>query len=204
MLDEYLVDARSTWDAQAATFDVEPDHGLRDPDVKAAWRQLLAQWLPSNPCRVLDVGCGTGSMSLLAAELGHHVSGVDCSPEMIKLAQTKAAEQGLSIAFTLMDAAKPTVAPGIFDVVMCRHVLWALPDPPAVLKRWQTLLTSSGRMILIEGFWMTGGGLKATELTSLLPTELSVINTVDLSPQSLLWGKQVNDERYAILLCTER
>jgi len=198
--ENYLTDARTVWDREAATFDREPDHGMNDPVVKATWQQLLTQWLPATPCRVLDVGCGTGSMSVLAAALGHTVLGIDCSPAMIKLAQAKAATQELSIAFQVMDAAKPTLAPQRFDVVICRHLLWTLPEPAAVLERWKKLLAASGRMLLIEGFWLTGAGLKMTEIISLLPNELAVIETINLSPLSALWGKSVTDERYAILL----
>jgi len=196
----YLSDARSAWDCAAATFDTEPDHGLRDLAVKAAWRQLLSQWLPPSPGSVLDLGCGTGSLSVLAAELGHTVVGVDCSPAMIELAQAKAAAHDLPMTYQVMDAAKPTMGQAHFDALICRHLLWALPDPPTVLERWKSLLTPAGRLLLIEGFWVTGGGLKMAEIINMLPKGLSVIETVNLSPLSVLWGKPVNDERYAILL----
>ena len=42
------------------------------------------------------------------------------------------------------------------DVVMCRHILWALPNPDEVLERWRKMLKEAGRLILIEGYWMTG------------------------------------------------
>ncbi len=38
---------REFWDAEAAAFDDEPDHGLRDPATREAWRQLLAAHLPA-------------------------------------------------------------------------------------------------------------------------------------------------------------
>ena len=196
----YLTNARTVWDREAVTFDAEPDHGLRDPAVKAAWRQLLAQWLPPSLGHVLDLGCGTGSLSVLAAELGHTVMGIDCSPAMIERAQAKAAALELPITFYIMDAARPAVRAASFEAVICRHLLWALPDPAAVLERWKGLLPPAGRMILIEGFWVTGGGLKMAEIINLLPKGLAVIETVNLSPLSILWGKSVNDERYAILL----
>jgi len=39
----------AAWDAQAADFDAEPDHGLTDPAVRAAWRELLTPLLPPTP-----------------------------------------------------------------------------------------------------------------------------------------------------------
>ena len=71
------------WDTEALTFDEAADHGLRDPDVRLAWRSLLAGLLPAAPARVADLGCGTGTLALLLAEEGHAVDGVDFSPEMV-------------------------------------------------------------------------------------------------------------------------
>ncbi|MFD8810773.1 class I SAM-dependent methyltransferase, partial [Streptomyces sp. NPDC059627] len=71
------------WDAEAATFDAEPDHGLGAPEVRAAWAERLRAWLPARPADVLDLGCGTGSLSLLAAEQGPPRTGVDSSPPLV-------------------------------------------------------------------------------------------------------------------------
>ena len=71
------------WDGQADAFDDEPDHGLRDPATREAWRRLLAEALPPPPADVLDLGCGTGTLSLLLAEAGHRVIGMDFSPAMV-------------------------------------------------------------------------------------------------------------------------
>jgi hypothetical protein len=53
------------WDRQAATFDEQPDHGLRDPDVREAWRRLL-----------LFHGCGlnTGLLNLTIPGSGNTIS----------------------------------------------------------------------------------------------------------------------------------
>jgi len=125
--------ARELWDQAAADFDQEPDHGLRDPGVRRAWTALLARLLPASPATILDIGCGTGSLSVVMAGLGHAVTGGDLSPAMIARARDKTAAAGQAILFQVMDAAQPSLAPGQFDVVVCRHLLWALPEPAAVL-----------------------------------------------------------------------
>ena len=77
------------WDAEAESFDEQPDHGLRDPVVRSAWAELLLPLLPPSPARVADLGCGTGSLSLLMAEAGHHVSGLDISSAMVAAARDR-------------------------------------------------------------------------------------------------------------------
>ncbi len=91
-------ETRRYWDEQAATFDEEADHGLRDPTVRRAWADLLLPHLPTAPARVVDLGCGTGSLSLLLAEAGHDVHGVDLSPRMVYAARAKAAAAGAPLA----------------------------------------------------------------------------------------------------------
>ncbi len=190
--------AQTIWDQAAVTFDNEADHGLRDPATRQAWAEHLRQWLPTASCRVLDVGCGTGSLSVLAAEMGHRVTGVDCSLEMLKLAEAKARAHNVSIEFAQMDAARPNFTDQCFDVLMCRHVLWALPQPQDVLAHWANLLAITGRLLLIEGFWMTGAGLHAQTILDGLPSHFNDVQVDDLSSHVALWGKSVGDERYAI------
>lgn len=192
--------ARQFWDNEAATFDNEPDHGLRDSAVAAAWKGLLQNSLRPAPATVLDIGCGTGSLSVMLAELGYQVTGIDFAPKMIARAQDKAAAAGHSIAFHVMDAASPELSPHQFDVIVCRHVLWALPDRSQVLQRWLDLLKQGGQMLLIEGFWHTGGGLHAQQIINALPDSIAAVSVQDLSDRDEFWGGPVNDERYAVIV----
>ncbi|WP_425835676.1 class I SAM-dependent methyltransferase [Streptomyces fractus] len=187
------------WDAVAGDFDDEPDHGLRDPCVRAAWGERVAGWLPEGDCGVLDLGCGTGSMSLLAAERGHRVTGVDSAPGMLEIARRKLAGRGAE--FLLGDAAEPPVEPGSYDVVLARHVLWTLPDTGAVLRRWVSLLRPGGRLVLVEGVWgeLSPVGIPAARLVEALAPLVADVRQESLSGDARLWGREVADERYAVL-----
>lgn len=187
------------WDAEAASFDEEPDHGLRDPEVRRAWAGRLRGWLPGRAGDVLDLGCGTGSLSLLASEQGHRVTGVDLSPAMVTLAREKLA--GRDAVFLVGDAAAPPVGEQRFDAVLVRHVLWALPDPGRALRNWCGLLRPGGRLVLVEGVWgsVEPVGIPAERLTGLLAPIAGRVRVERLSDDPLLWGRAVTDERYAVV-----
>ena len=187
-------DARALWDDEARTFDEAADHGLRDPAVRAAWRELMLELLPPPSARVADLGCGTGTLSQLLTDKGYDVTGVDFSPEMIRRARAKAP----TITFVEADASEPPLDRASYDVVLSRHVLWAMPDIPAALRRWAELLTPGGRLVLIEGSWSTGVGLTGAET---LAHVRSLGRSATLRPLAdpRYWGGETNDERYAVI-----
>jgi ubiquinone/menaquinone biosynthesis C-methylase UbiE len=116
-------DVARFWDAQVSSFDEEPDHGLLDPDVRAAWREVLLPELPPAPGRVADLGCGTGSITVLLAQAGYDVHGVDLSEGMVAAAKAKVVSARVSAEVVQGDAAFPPFEPVSFDVVFARHVV---------------------------------------------------------------------------------
>lgn len=197
-LENQLREAQQYWDNEAAMFDAEPDHGLQDPVVLAVWTELLQRWQPAPPAKILDIGCGTGSLSLVLAEQGYKVHGIDLSPKMVALARAKADKAGLAINFEVMDAAEPKFPGQSFTGIVCRHVLWMLPDVAAVLQTWTNLLQPGAKVLLVEGFWHMGGGLHAEELLTAIPSVWQNVAVENLSDRAEFWGKDVSDERYAI------
>jgi SAM-dependent methyltransferase len=191
-------DAERYWDSQAARFDEEPDHGLRAPEVRACWRDLLLSALPPAPARVADLGFGTGSIAVLLAGEGYDVHGVDLSGAMLAAATAKAARAGVTARLQQGDAAFRPWPPSSFDVVFSRHVLWALPDPAAVVARWTGLLRPGGRLVLVEGLWYTGGGLSADRCRELVAAHRGEA-AVRLLDDPGLWGRPVTDERYLLV-----
>jgi SAM-dependent methyltransferase len=188
-----MTDDIAMWDAEAITFDEPADHGLRDPAVRAVWRDLLLELLPPAPARVADLGCGTGTLSALLDDAGYDVTGVDFSPEMIARARRKAP----SVEFVEADASAPPLGRSSYDVVLSRHVLWAMPDPAAALARWVDLLRGDGRLVLVEGSWSTGAGLTAAKTVALVE---SLGRTATLRPLNdpAFWGRATGDERYVV------
>lgn len=206
------------WDTAATTYDEEPDHGLRDPVTRAAWARRLAEWVPAPAGSVLDAGCGTGSLSLLLAEAGHLVTGVDAAPGMVWRARAKAESAGVRARFLLGEAADPPVGDRPFDAVLERHVMWTLPDPHRALRRWVSMLRPGGRLVLVEGRWRQSaakeaepyiagaadslpwhGGVGAEELAEAVRPLVADLHVVPLSDEPALWGGPVADERYALI-----
>ncbi|WP_405148572.1 class I SAM-dependent methyltransferase [Sphaerisporangium sp. NBC_01403] len=217
MLEDNTASIASFWDAAASSFDDEADHGLRDPEVRAAWAERLRSWLPPSPADVLDLGCGTGSLTLLLAEQGHRPVGVDLSPLMAEQARRKLTAAGFEVTTLVGDASDPPAEAGAsFDVILSRHLLWTLPDPEGALRRWAGLLRPGGRLVLIEGRWAAPaepgdrplygeapslpwmGGVGAERLLrALLP--IAAHSRAEPLTDPRLWGRPIHDERYAVI-----
>jgi ubiquinone/menaquinone biosynthesis C-methylase UbiE len=154
MIDREIKDAiRKSWDHSSVMYDSCPGHGIGTDEEKVAWKQELNWKLPQSPQRVLDVGCGTGAMGLLFAEMGHQVTAVDLSEAMVEKAREKANAQKLSIDLRTGDAEHLPFNDGSFDVVVNRHLLWTLPHPDIALKEWYRVLNNGGVVLIIEGVW---------------------------------------------------
>ena len=185
------------WDAEAERYDEPADHGLGDPEVRFAWRALLLDLLPEPPARVADLGCGTGTLSVLLADEGFEVVGVDFAPQMLVMAHAKGFGRR-HMGFVRGDAAAPPLKSAAWDVVLCRHVLWAMPDPAEALGRWVRLLRPGGRLVLVEGSWSTGVGLTADQTLGLVYGTGRSVRLVRLEDPAY-WGRETGDERYAVV-----
>jgi ubiquinone/menaquinone biosynthesis C-methylase UbiE len=145
------------WDRRAAHFDEDFGHSIRTAAERAAWDRIFGLVLPSRGALdALDLGCGTGFLSLELAARGHRVTGVDFAPSMIARAERKAAERGLRVRFEPADAEQLPFAPVSFDLAISRHVLWTLPHPEAAIDEWIRVLRPGGRLVVVDGAVLDG------------------------------------------------
>ena len=122
----------------------------------AVWREEFKRYLPPAPAAVADIGCGTGFASLLLAELGYTVTGLDQAETMLASAREKAAQRKADIRFVQGDAMHPLLPAGSFDVVLSRWVYWTRPDPEAAARNALNLLRPGGMLAVFDGQWFKG------------------------------------------------
>jgi ubiquinone/menaquinone biosynthesis C-methylase UbiE len=140
------------WDRRAAHFDQDFGHSIATPAERAAWDRIMDLVAAGRGTfDVLDVGCGTGFLSLELASRGHRVIGIDLAPAMLDLARRKAAEAGFRIRFEMGDAEQAPFPPASFGLVISRHLLWTLPHPEAAIDDWIRMLRPGGRLVVIDG-----------------------------------------------------
>jgi ubiquinone/menaquinone biosynthesis C-methylase UbiE len=98
--------------------------------------------------RVLDVGCGTGVVTRLAArETGSRVVGLDLNPGMLAVAQS-VTPPGLSIDWHEASTESIPFPDEAFDVVLCQMTLQFVPDKPSAVREMHRVLVSEGRLLL--------------------------------------------------------
>jgi len=104
--------------------------------------------------RVLDIGCGPGDVSFIAADLvgpNGRVVGLDRSPSAVAAARERASRGGhANVEFHVGDLTE-AVLPGPFDAIVGRLVLMYVPDPVQALVRLQAFLRPHGIVVLQEG-----------------------------------------------------
>ena len=104
--------------------------------------------------RVLDLGCGAGTDSLIAAQMvgaEGRVVGIDMTPEMLAKARAGAVELGLAQAeFVEGDVESLPFADAAFDVVISNGVIDLVPDKDAVFAELHRVLRPGGRVQLAD------------------------------------------------------
>jgi ubiquinone/menaquinone biosynthesis C-methylase UbiE len=167
---------RATWasgdyDRIAAGIQAVADHVVRAARIRAGER-------------VLDVACGTGNTALVARARGAAVTGLDLTPELLAVAQKRAAEEGYTdIIWREGDAERLPFADGVFDVVVSSCGLMFAPDQQRVANEVGRVTRHGGR-IAIQAWTREGGAGRMFEIINgYIPPPSGV-------PSPLEWGDE--------------
>jgi arsenite methyltransferase len=104
--------------------------------------------------RVLDLGSGAGTDSLVAAQMvgeRGQVTGIDMTPAMLAKARAAAAEMGLAnVEFAEGEAERLPFPDESFDVVISNGVIDLIPDKDAVFSELHRVLVGGGRLQIAD------------------------------------------------------
>jgi SAM-dependent methyltransferase len=103
----------------------------------------------------LDVGCGSGDVTLkMAALVGAegHVVGIDRDQSILHLARQEADEQGLPVTFRAVEA-EELVEESAYDLVFSRYLLSHLPRPQRALEAMVRAVRPGGRLVLEDVYF---------------------------------------------------
>jgi ubiquinone/menaquinone biosynthesis C-methylase UbiE len=114
----------------------------------------LAQLKPGD--KVLEIGCGTGTLSLAAkTQVGSsgEVFGIDIAPEMIAVASRKATRKGANVTFQVGSIASIPFPDNQFDTVICSFMIFHMPEDIRLqgFKEIYRVLKPIGQLFILDG-----------------------------------------------------
>ena len=132
--------------------------------------------------RLLDVGCGAGQLSLIAARAGVKVTGCDIATNWLEQARARAAKEGLEVTFEEGDAESLPYKDGEFDVVTSLIGAMFAPRPDLVARELTRVVRPGGTIAMAN--WTPGGfvgQMFKTISEHIAPTGM---------PSPVLWGDE--------------
>ncbi len=118
-------------------------------------RECLVNAVSGRPRRILDIGCGTGSTTVLLKQAFPEadVVGLDLSPDMLVAAELKAQSLDQVITWLHADARATGLAEGSFDLVSASLLFHETPpeETPVILREMFRLLAPGGECLILDG-----------------------------------------------------
>jgi SAM-dependent methyltransferase len=133
--------------------------------------------------RVLDLACGAGQLSVMAARLGAIVTGLDLAPNSLEQARVRASAENLNIDFVEGDVESLPYADASFDLVVSLIGAMFAPRPTLVASEMLRVCRPGGRIAM--GNWTPSGFVgQMFEIHSRYVTPPSEV------PSPVLWGSE--------------
>ncbi|HWA93113.1 MAG TPA: methyltransferase domain-containing protein [Terracidiphilus sp.] len=134
--------ARLKWTWMAGDYDIFSRY--MEPDAFLFYRRIGMQ--PGQ--HILDVGCGSGQLALIAARGGAHATGCDIAVNWLERARDRAAEEQLSVSFDEGDAEALPYRDGEFDVVASLFGAMFAPQPDLVASEMIRVCRTGGKIAM--------------------------------------------------------
>ena len=139
---------KKTSDEQIFTENSEIRMEKQAPFFNKAKSDLITSILRKNKVKsLIDLGCGTGKLSIDLAKNGFKVSGLDISERLIKKARQNGKDAKLDIDFHIGDIERLKINKR-FDCVIISEVLEHIKDDVSVMKSVRKLLNEDGKLFI--------------------------------------------------------
>lgn len=133
-----------SFDAIASQFDNQ--RGL-PPEAIAAWLRCVDELSGGRALNVIEPGIGTGRVALPLAAMGHRVSGIDTSPQMLDVCRRRAVALDQTVDVAQGDATELPYGDQAFDLGVIAQLLYLVPDWPLVLDELARVVRPGGSVI---------------------------------------------------------
>ncbi|NNK67448.1 MAG: class I SAM-dependent methyltransferase [Rhodobacteraceae bacterium] len=132
------------WDKTAKNYAAKP---IKDMASYELTMERTRNYLAHGD-EVLELGCGSGSTSLLLSEHVKHITATDISGEMVEIGRRKAAEEGKdNVSFAQAEVYDASLDAKAYDVVLAYNLLHLVRDPAAAIRRVHGRIKPGGLFI---------------------------------------------------------
>ena len=166
---------------------IDWDQGEYEHTAKELWpaaERAVKDAGVSEDERVLDLGCGTGNVALLAARTGAEVTAVDPAPRLLSVARGRLAAEDLDADFVQASAGELPFPDESFDAVLSVFAVIFADDPTRAAAEIVRILDAEGRAVITT--WPPSGPV--FEMIGVLTAAAAALNPDEPPPTRFPWG----------------
>jgi len=177
--------------------------------LTAPWHRIVIEFLNNMDLygkKILEIGCGYGSLSIYVAKRGMKVTGIDISSEAIKISKRNALLNRQKVIFKQANGEKLPFKDKVFDVVVCCETLEHIPNHKKAIDEIIRVTKDSGKIIITipnslnpRGFYLRVKSKQPVENFFnywTIPTELKKRNIKLIKKKSESFFVDHNKENY--------